>query len=579
MMIQDKSHLKPLEKKKMVATVIDSILGNNVSTLLALAEENPSVLRERYHRDTLGGTVLHLATKLGHKEIVETIIKLCPSLVGVTNLDGDTPLHFAARWGHATIVAQILASGYAEFTALNGRGETAFVVACRYTHPDVASLILEETSSIMVGEFYATFVLGEYTDIARRMLEKFPKLAWNADGELSTPLHYACNANNLEITKMLLEIDGSLAERVNKDGFTPLHMAAMKCSIPILKEFSDKAPRSFDILTPAKETVFHLAAEHKNTPAFFFMAESPDRNNLLHQVDRYGNTVLHIAVMSTCYSVIVYITYDTTIDISAKNTRGLEAVDLINVDDEDYGKISGWLRFDAKQIRNPIGPQQGNYNIGNISEYKMQMFETYEAPTNKESKMHAEALQNARNTITIVAVLIASVAFTCGINPPGGVYQEGPYKGKSTAGTTLAFKIFSISNNIALFTSLCIVILLVSIIPYRTRPLMNFLKLTHRMLWVAVASMALAYVAAASIIIPHIEGTRWLFTTVLSISTVMLGGLFAFMTYKLFRHWLRKFVWNLRVTSLLAPVISFKLFFISVATDRQVTDNDGYYFY
>ncbi|CAE5959194.1 unnamed protein product [Arabidopsis arenosa] len=522
----------------MVATVIDAILGNDVATLIALAEENPSVLRERYHMDTLGETILHLATKLGRKEIFEAIINLGPSLVGVTNLDGDTPLHFAARWGHATIVAQILASGYAEFTALNGRGETAFVVACRYSHPDVASLILEGTSSITIGEFYATFVLGEYTDIARRMLEKFPKLAWNADGELSTPLHYACNANNLEITKMLLEIDECLAERVNKDGFTPLHLAAMKCSIPILKEFSDKAPRSFDILTPAKETVFHLAAEQKNTPAFYFMAESPDRNNLLHHVDRYGNTVLHTAVMSSCYSVIVCITYDTTIDISAKNIRGLEAVDLINVDDEDYDKISGWLRFDAKQIRNPIGPQQGNYNIGNISEYKMQMLETYEAPTNKESKMHAEALQNARNTITVVAVLIASVAFTCGINPPGGVYQEGPYKGKSTAGTTLAFKIFSISNNIALFTSLCIVILLVSIIPYRTRPLMNFLKLTHRMLWVAVASMALAYVAAASIIIPHIEGTRWLFTTVLSISTVMLG-----------------------------------------ATDRQVTDNDGYYFY
>jgi len=59
------------------------------------------------------------------------------------------------------------------------------------------------------------------------MLEKFPKLAWNADGELSTPLHHACNANNLEITKMLLEIDESLVERVNKDGFTPLHLAAM----------------------------------------------------------------------------------------------------------------------------------------------------------------------------------------------------------------------------------------------------------------------------------------------------------------------------------------------------------------
>ncbi|EOA39282.1 hypothetical protein CARUB_v10012291mg [Capsella rubella] len=561
----------------MLAPIIDAILRNDVATLLALAEENPSVLRERYHWDssTHGGTVLHLASKLGHKEVVDSMIKLCPSLVSVTNLDGDTPLHFAARWGHATIVAQILASGYAELTAVNERGQTAFVVACRYSHRDIASLIMEETSFITMGEFYATFVLREYTDITRRMLEKFPHLAWNADGELSTPLHHACNANNLEITKMLLEIDQSLAEKVNKDGFTPLHLAAMKCSIPILKEFSDKAPRSFDILTPAKETVFHLAAEHKNTPAFHFMAESSDRNKLLHQVDRYGNTVLHTAVMSSCYSVIVFITYDTTIDFYTKNTRGLLAVDLINVDDEDYGKISRWLRFDAKQIRNPTGPnrQQRNHNVPKMSEHKMQIFETNEAHTSKESKMHEEALQNARNTITIVAVLIASVAFTCGINPPGGVYQEGPYKGKSTAGATLAFKIFSISNNIALFTSLCIIILLVSIIPYRTRPLMNCLILTHRMLWVAVVSMAVAYVAAASVIIPHIEGIRWLFTTILSISTVMMGGLSAFMTYKLFTHWLRKMALNLKSTIIKNICISLQL------SDWQVAGTDGYYFY
>lgn len=214
--------------------------------------------------------------------------------------------------------------------------------------------------------------------------------------------------------------------------------------------------------------------------------------------------------------------------------------------------------------------------MGKLSEYeKMQMFETCGAPTKKEKKMHAEALQNARNTITIVAVLIASVAFTSGINPPGGVYQEGPYKGKSTAGRTLAFKIFSISNNIALFTSLCIVILLVSIIPYRTKPLLNFLILTHRMLWVALASMSVAYVAAASIIIPHIEGTRWLFTTVLSISTVMMGGLFVFMFYKMIRHWMKKCDTTLSIV--LAIIYGIITNFDN--SDQLASGTDGYYFY
>jgi len=43
-------------------------------------------------------------------------------------------------------------------------------------------------------------------------------------------------------------------------------------------------------------------------------------------------------------------------------------------------------------MRNLICPQQGNHNIGNIPEYKMQMFETYEAPPSKESNFNINVL-------------------------------------------------------------------------------------------------------------------------------------------------------------------------------------------
>lgn len=81
---------------------------------------------------------------------------------------------------------------------------------------------------------------------------------------------------------------------------------------------------------------------------------------------------------------------------------------------------------------------------------------------NKKFKMQLEALQSARNTLAIVAVLIASVTFTCGLNPPGEVYQGRYSIEKSTAEKTLAFMIFWTSNSITLFTSVSMVILFVT---------------------------------------------------------------------------------------------------------------------
>ncbi|KAK0598175.1 hypothetical protein LWI29_032268 [Acer saccharum] len=123
---------------------------------------------------------------------------------------------------------------------------------------------------------------------------------------------------------------------------------------------------------------------------------------------------------------------------------------------------------------------------------RKELIEIYNRCHTKQHDVYTEALQNARNTITLVAILIATVTFTVGINP-GGVYQEGPMKGKSVVARTTAFKVFVVSNNIALFTSLCIVIVLISIIPFRRKPLMRLLMIAHKVIRKSVASLSVPY--------------------------------------------------------------------------------------
>lgn len=111
------------------------------------------------------------------------------------------------------------------------------------------------------------------------------------------------------MARTLLDVDVNqeIAEKVDKDGLTPLHRAVINGSVEILKEFLCKAPSSFNITTQGTiETVFHLAAKYQKTKAFIFMAQSANIRQLLYSLDAEDNTVLHVAASVDSTSVSLY---------------------------------------------------------------------------------------------------------------------------------------------------------------------------------------------------------------------------------------------------------------------------------
>ncbi|KAL0651162.1 hypothetical protein Bca4012_093853 [Brassica carinata] len=497
--------------------IFHAILQNELPAFLSLVEERDSWLEER-NDEQHSNTVLHMAAKHGRGEFVSKIIELRPSLICSRNAYGNTPLHLAALLGDVNIIMTMLEFGPEACSARNNNNQTPLHLACRSNSVESATLFAEKIQSVGLHELNFAILSG-MAGIAGTILERFPDLAreeaWPVQGgSLSSLLHHACDRGDLELTRILLGVDERLDEALDTNGLSPLHLAVLRGSVVILEEFLNTAPLSFYSLTPSKESVFHLAARNNNMDAFVFMAESVGINSqiLLQQTDEDGNTVLHVAASVACGAPFVHYIRKRT-DKRCKNNIGFAAYQLIPQEAVNFELLSRWLRFDTETPEElnseeydghsrPIQQQSlgrvkslaicGSsdadkvirlltligINTTTIAERKRKskQSEVEKGRESLEYEMHIEALQNARNTIAIVAVLIASVTYAGGINPPGGVYQDGPWKGKSTVGKTTAFKVFAICNNIALFTSLAIVILLVSVIPYKRKPLKSFLE-------------------------------------------------------------------------------------------------------
>ncbi|KAG2308188.1 hypothetical protein Bca4012_082777 [Brassica carinata] len=555
-------------------SIFHAILRNDVPAFLGLVEERESCLDEKSEEQD-NNTVLHIAAKHGYGELVSKIIELRPSFIYSRNANGNTPLHLAALLGDVNTVGMLLEQGRETCSARNNNYQTPLHLACLSSSTEAAKLLVEKKPAISLDELKFAISCGSIC-VTRIVLERFPCLArqitWLVEGSLTTLLHHACDIGDLELTNILLGLDQGL-EKARNNGLSPLHLAVLRGSVVILGEFMEKAPSSFSSLTRTKETVFHLAVRNNNVDAFIFMAEGLGINSrkLLQQVDVYGNTVLHIAVSMSCYAPLIrYIVGMKIVNINYRNKMGFTAFDLISQEAEDYELLSNLLKLDTEPDSDQISeehhdrsnpynkPSQESVKSVDISGSSKDN-EAMEANTSKtshikrkkkraferdhksfEREMHIEALQNARNTIAIVAVLIASVSYAGGINPPGGVYEDGPWRGKSMVGNSTAFKVFAISNNIALFTSLCIVILLVSILPYKRKPLQRLLVATHKLMWVSIGFMATAYVAATWVTIPHFHGTRWLFPAIVSIAGGSLMVLFSYLGVVTISHWLKK---------------------------------------
>lgn len=140
-------------------------------------------------------------------------------------------------------------------------------------------------------------------------------------------------------------------------------------------------------------------------------------------------------------------------------------------------------------------------------------------------KLHRAGINNATNSVTVVAVLFATVAFAAIFTVPGGDDDQGI----AVMVGTVSFKIFFIFNAVALFTSLAVVLVQITVVRGEIKSERRVVEVINKLMWLASVCTSVAFIASSYIVVGRHHKWGAIFVTV--VGGVIMGGILGAMTY------------------------------------------------
>ncbi|KAJ0564270.1 putative ankyrin repeat-containing domain, PGG domain, ankyrin repeat-containing domain superfamily [Helianthus annuus] len=465
-------------KKKYVKQILDDIDSQMVGSLSGadfdaeVAEIRVSVVNEV---NELGETALYMAAEKGHLEVVKELLKYSDkeTIMRRSRSEFDA-LHIAASQGHEAIVQLLLDHDPSLCQTKSQRNATPLITAATKGHTAVVKELLSKDSSLL--------------DI--------PK----ANGK--NALHFAARSGHVEIVKALLEKDQQLARKTDKKGQTALHMAVKGVSSEVVKLLLEADPAIVMLPDKSGFTALHVATRKKRAEIVNELLSLPDTRANVNALTRDHKTALDIAEG-------LPLSEDSS-DIVACLTRcgAVRANELNQPRDE--------LRNTVSQIKDEVHQQlmqtrKTNKNVHGIAK--------------ELRKLHREGINNATNSVTVVAVLFATVAFAAIFTVPGGDNNDG----KAVVVDHASFKIFFIFNAIALFTSLAVVVVQITLVRGETKAERKVVTVINKLMWLASVCTSVAFIASSYIVVGR--KYRWAAVLVTVVGGVIMAGVLGTMTY------------------------------------------------
>eukprot|EP00268_Persea_americana_P064723 TRINITY_DN8546_c0_g2_i1.p1 TRINITY_DN8546_c0_g2~~TRINITY_DN8546_c0_g2_i1.p1 ORF type:complete len:414 (+),score=70.39 TRINITY_DN8546_c0_g2_i1:487-1728(+) len=351
-----------------------------------------------------------------------------------------------------------------------------------------------------------------------------------ADSSNSTALHTAATQGHIDVVNLLLETDTSLAKIAKNNGKTALHSAARMGHLEVVKSLLCKEP-SFNFRTDKKgQTALHMAVKGQNAEIVHELLKP--NSSVIGLEDNKGSTALHIATRKGRVQIVQSLLSAEGIDINTINRAGETALDIAEKSaNEELARI---LReagaMTAKEHTNPpSAAKQLKQTVSDIKhEVQSQLQQTHQTRmrfqkiAKKLEKLHIGGLNNAINSATVVAVLIATVAFAAIFTVPGQYVPDDKDRGLSAGQAYIArksaFIIFLLCDSVALFIALAVVVVQTSVVVIERRAKKQLVFVVNKLMWVACVFISVAFISLAYIVVGH--HAQWL-----AMSTTLIGSL------------------------------------------------------
>jgi ankyrin repeat protein len=226
--------------------------------------------------------IIRIELKTQRKE--EEILKKALKLINSAKLANYYPSHITSVWDYASKYGNLIDEFY--LNSFYGRDkETPLHLLAENGHSKAIEAIL-----IHMG---------------KNGLNKMRKIIYTPDESFGrcTPFQTAISNGYLDVTKVFLE-KGADAKAANKYGNTPLHWAAEKGHLDVVKYLVEEKGADIKAAANNGNTPLYRAARYGNLDVVKYLVE---KGANVEAADKYGDTSLHWAARFGYWDVVKYL--------------------------------------------------------------------------------------------------------------------------------------------------------------------------------------------------------------------------------------------------------------------------------